>query len=64
MRRIDDESDQGEQCLPDGGHLGQGNGVVADRLSYDGPIITGWSALARTEDEVVTLINELRGGES
>ena len=25
-------------------------------LSYDGPIITGWAALARTEEEVVALM--------
>jgi transcriptional regulator with XRE-family HTH domain len=29
-------------------------------LSYDGPIITGWGAIARTEEEVVNLMNELR----
>jgi transcriptional regulator with XRE-family HTH domain len=29
-------------------------------LSYDGPIISGWSALARTEDEVVALMDKLR----
>lgn len=28
-------------------------------LSYDGPIISGWSAMARTEDEVVALMNTL-----
>ena len=32
-------------------------------LSYDGPIITGWAALARTEDEVVALMNKLRNDE-
>jgi len=29
-------------------------------LSYDGPIVTGWSALARSEDEVVRLMDSLR----
>lgn len=29
-------------------------------LSYDGPIISGWSALARTEEEVVALMDTLR----
>ena len=29
-------------------------------LSYDGPIITGWAALARSEDEVVALMDKLR----
>jgi transcriptional regulator with XRE-family HTH domain len=29
-------------------------------LSYDGPIITGWSAMARTEEEVVALMDKLR----
>lgn len=29
-------------------------------LSYDGPIVTGWAAIARTEDEVVELMNRLR----
>ncbi|MGI8815955.1 MAG: hypothetical protein ACR2G2_11955 [Pseudonocardia sp.] len=29
-------------------------------LSYDGPIISGWSAMARTEDEVVALMDKLR----
>lgn len=29
-------------------------------LSYDGPIITGWAVMARTEEEVVALMNELR----
>jgi hypothetical protein len=32
-------------------------------LSYDGTIISGWSALARTEDEVAALMNELRSTE-
>jgi hypothetical protein len=32
-------------------------------LSYDGPIISGWSAMARTEDEAVTLMNTLRESE-
>jgi transcriptional regulator with XRE-family HTH domain len=32
-------------------------------LSYDGPIITGWAAIARTEDEVTTLMNTLRTDE-
>jgi transcriptional regulator with XRE-family HTH domain len=29
-------------------------------LSYDGPIITGWASMARTESEVLDLINELK----
>jgi transcriptional regulator with XRE-family HTH domain len=29
-------------------------------LSYDGPIITGWGAIARTEQEVTELMDELR----
>ncbi|MFN2496227.1 MAG: helix-turn-helix transcriptional regulator [Pseudonocardiaceae bacterium] len=29
-------------------------------LSYDGPIITGWSAIARTEGEVTALMDTLR----
>jgi hypothetical protein len=29
-------------------------------LSYDGPIITGWGAIARTESEVLALMDELR----
>jgi len=29
-------------------------------LSYDGPIVTGWGAIARTQEEVVALMNELR----
>jgi transcriptional regulator with XRE-family HTH domain len=33
-------------------------------LSYDGPIVTGWSAMARTEDEAMRLINGLREGEA
>lgn len=33
-------------------------------LSFDGPLVSGWSALARTEGEVVTLINELKGSGS
>lgn len=32
-------------------------------LSYDGPIVTGWGALARTEEEVVALMDKLRAGE-
>ena len=32
-------------------------------LSYDGPIVTGWGALARTEDEVVALMDKLRNDE-
>ena len=32
-------------------------------LSYDGPIVTGWSALVRTEDEVVALMDKLRSDE-
>lgn len=29
-------------------------------LSYDGPLVSGWSALARTDDEVNALMDELR----
>jgi transcriptional regulator with XRE-family HTH domain len=29
-------------------------------LSYDGPVITGWGTIARTEEEAVTLMNSLR----
>jgi transcriptional regulator with XRE-family HTH domain len=29
-------------------------------LSYDGPIVTGWGAIARTEDDVTAVMNELR----
>ena len=29
-------------------------------LSFDGPIVTGWAALARTEDDVVALMDTLR----
>ncbi|MGH3611546.1 MAG: helix-turn-helix transcriptional regulator [Pseudonocardia sp.] len=29
-------------------------------LSYDGPIVSGWSTLARSEDEVVALMDTLR----
>jgi hypothetical protein len=29
-------------------------------LSYDGPLVTGWSSLARTEEEVVALMDQLR----
>ena len=29
-------------------------------LSYDGPIVTGWGSIARTQDEAVALLNELR----
>lgn len=32
-------------------------------LSYDGPIVTGWGALARSEDEVVELVNKLKADE-
>jgi transcriptional regulator with XRE-family HTH domain len=32
-------------------------------LSYDGPIITGWAALARTEDEVLAVMDRLRNTE-
>jgi hypothetical protein len=27
-------------------------------LSYDGPIITGWGSLTKTEDEVVALMSQ------
>jgi transcriptional regulator with XRE-family HTH domain len=29
-------------------------------LSYDGPIVSGWSSLAKTEEEVVALMDKLR----
>lgn len=29
-------------------------------LSYDGPIVTGWGTMARSEDEARSLMNELR----
>jgi hypothetical protein len=29
-------------------------------LSYDGPIITGWGAIARSEEEVRTLMSQLK----
>lgn len=32
-------------------------------LSYDGPIVTGWAALARSEEEVVALMDKLRNDE-
>jgi transcriptional regulator with XRE-family HTH domain len=32
-------------------------------LSYDGPIISGWGAIARTEGEVIELMNQLRSSE-
>ena len=32
-------------------------------LSYDGPIITGWGTIARTEDEVIALMDKLRSEE-
>jgi len=32
-------------------------------LSYDGPIITGWGALARSEEEVTALMDKLRSDE-
>jgi transcriptional regulator with XRE-family HTH domain len=32
-------------------------------LSYDGPIVTGWSSMARTEDEAVALMDKLRDEE-
>jgi hypothetical protein len=32
-------------------------------LSYDGPVVTGFGVIARTEDEIRTLMDELRGRE-
>ena len=32
-------------------------------LSYDGPIITGWAAMAKSENEVAALMNKLRTNE-
>jgi hypothetical protein len=29
-------------------------------LSYDGPLITGWGVIARREEEVLDLMNQLR----
>jgi transcriptional regulator with XRE-family HTH domain len=29
-------------------------------LSYDGPVVTGWSTMARTEEEAVALMDQLR----
>ncbi|MCO1656600.1 hypothetical protein [Pseudonocardia humida] len=29
-------------------------------LSYDGPIVTGWATLARSEDDVLAIMNQLR----
>jgi transcriptional regulator with XRE-family HTH domain len=29
-------------------------------MSYDGPLISGWGVIARTEDEVIALMDELR----
>jgi transcriptional regulator with XRE-family HTH domain len=33
-------------------------------LSYDGPLVSGWGAIARTEDEVLSLMNRLRASGS
>jgi hypothetical protein len=30
-------------------------------LSYDGPIVTGWATLARTEEDVLAAMDSLRG---
>jgi hypothetical protein len=32
-------------------------------LSYDGPIVSGWSAFAHTEQEAQTLLQALTDGE-
>jgi hypothetical protein len=32
-------------------------------LSYDGPIITGWGALAHSEEDVVALMDKVRNEE-
>ncbi|TDC00080.1 XRE family transcriptional regulator [Micromonospora fluostatini] len=29
-------------------------------LSYDGPIVSGWGAIAKTEDEVLSIVNRLK----
>ena len=29
-------------------------------MSYDGPLVSGWGVIARTEDEVIALMDELR----
>jgi hypothetical protein len=42
--------------LGDGGHLV--DGWVG--LSYDGDIVTGWSSMARTDDEARELVGELK----
>ncbi|WP_189336297.1 helix-turn-helix transcriptional regulator [Actinoplanes ianthinogenes] len=33
-------------------------------LSHDGPVITGWGAMARTEDEAVALVHQLKEQEA
>ena len=33
-------------------------------LSYDGPVVTGWSAIARTEEAAQQLLAHLSEGES
>ncbi len=33
-------------------------------LSHDGPIITGWGAIGRSEEEVVNMVQELKEKES
>jgi hypothetical protein len=29
-------------------------------LSHDGPIVTGWSAISKDEDEVVRMVEDLK----
>jgi hypothetical protein len=29
-------------------------------MSYDGPLVSGWGVIARTKDEAVALMDELR----
>jgi len=33
-------------------------------LSYDGPIISGWGAIAKTEDEALAIVDRLKQGET
>ncbi len=32
-------------------------------LSYDGPVVTGWGCVAKTEAEALNMINKLRNEE-
>lgn len=33
-------------------------------LSHDGPIVTGWGAIGKTEDEVLRMVNDLKSKEA